>query len=137
VFKHGYSRERSSFQDGAFDEAVKGVDAVEHTASPFNTQFDDPQGELIAELWHERSLRMSQRLSGLPCMGRHPSSTACSSTGTYLLPPFIRALHQDTHANISSTFRLRSRIIHHQFPLIYAFVPHPPSHDLVAPPSNA
>ena len=33
-------------KDGAFDEAVKGVDAVEHTASPFHTKADDPE-ELI------------------------------------------------------------------------------------------
>ncbi|KAF8999638.1 hypothetical protein BDQ17DRAFT_1410630 [Cyathus striatus] len=32
--------------EGAFDEAVKGVDAIEHTASPFHTNADDPQ-ELI------------------------------------------------------------------------------------------
>ncbi|ELU41848.1 D-lactaldehyde dehydrogenase [Rhizoctonia solani AG-1 IA] len=30
-------------QEGAFDEAVKGVDAVAHTASPFHFQADDPQ----------------------------------------------------------------------------------------------
>jgi nucleoside-diphosphate-sugar epimerase len=29
-------------QEGAFDAAVRGVDAVEHTASPFNTHFEDP-----------------------------------------------------------------------------------------------
>ncbi|KAJ7731808.1 NAD-P-binding protein [Mycena maculata] len=29
-------------QDGAFDEAVKGVDAIEHTASPFHMKADDP-----------------------------------------------------------------------------------------------
>ncbi|KAJ6596330.1 hypothetical protein DFH09DRAFT_905482 [Mycena vulgaris] len=29
-------------QEGAFDEAVKGVDAIEHTASPFHFQADDP-----------------------------------------------------------------------------------------------
>ncbi|KAJ7662725.1 D-lactaldehyde dehydrogenase [Mycena polygramma] len=28
--------------DGAFDEAVKGVDAIEHTASPFHFKVDDP-----------------------------------------------------------------------------------------------
>ncbi|KAL1751107.1 hypothetical protein FB107DRAFT_222671 [Schizophyllum commune] len=33
-------------KEGAFDEAVKGVDAVEHTASPFHFRADDPQ-ELI------------------------------------------------------------------------------------------
>ena len=33
-------------EDGAFDEAVKGVDAVAHTASPFHFQAEDPQGIL-------------------------------------------------------------------------------------------
>ena len=36
-----------SAQDHAFDEAVKGVDAIEHTASPFHFNVKDPQ-ELIA-----------------------------------------------------------------------------------------
>jgi hypothetical protein len=31
-------------QEGAFDEAVKGVDAIEHTASPFHLKADDPDG---------------------------------------------------------------------------------------------
>ncbi|KAH6903380.1 D-lactaldehyde dehydrogenase [Coprinopsis sp. MPI-PUGE-AT-0042] len=34
-------------QDGAFDEAVKGVDAIEHTASPFSTNLDDPDDFII------------------------------------------------------------------------------------------
>ena len=34
-------------QDGAFDDAVKGVDAIEHTASPFNLKVQGPQGELL------------------------------------------------------------------------------------------
>ncbi|KAJ7016547.1 hypothetical protein C8F04DRAFT_1160741 [Mycena alexandri] len=33
-------------KEGAFDEAVKGVDAIEHTASPYHFQADDP-AELI------------------------------------------------------------------------------------------
>lgn len=33
-------------KDGAFDEAVKGVDGIAHTASPFHLKADDPQ-ELI------------------------------------------------------------------------------------------
>ncbi|KAJ7079901.1 hypothetical protein C8R44DRAFT_824555 [Mycena epipterygia] len=33
-------------QEGAFDDAVQGVDAIEHTASPFHFHADDPQ-ELI------------------------------------------------------------------------------------------
>ena len=34
------------YQEGAFDEYVKDVDAIEHTASPFHLRADDPQ-ELI------------------------------------------------------------------------------------------
>ncbi|KAJ6512297.1 hypothetical protein DFH09DRAFT_877724, partial [Mycena vulgaris] len=34
------------FKDGAFDEAVQGVDAIEHTASPFHLNADEPE-ELI------------------------------------------------------------------------------------------
>ena len=34
-------------QPGAFDEVVKGVDGIAHTASPFHFQADDPNGEFI------------------------------------------------------------------------------------------
>ena len=36
---------------GAFDEAVKGVDAIEHTASPFHFKADDPSGECAVLCW--------------------------------------------------------------------------------------
>lgn len=32
------------FKEGAFDEAVKGVDAIEHTASPFHANAKEPEG---------------------------------------------------------------------------------------------
>ncbi|KAG8853840.1 methylglyoxal reductase (NADPH-dependent) gre2 [Tulasnella sp. 330] len=51
--KDGYGKDKFSFvivedmeKKGAFDQVVVGVDAVEHTASPFHIQADDPQ-ELI------------------------------------------------------------------------------------------
>jgi hypothetical protein len=31
-------------QEGAFDEALEGVDAIEHVASPVSSSFHDPQG---------------------------------------------------------------------------------------------
>lgn len=34
-------------KDGAFDEAVKDVDAIEHTASPFHFKADDPRGMIL------------------------------------------------------------------------------------------
>ena len=36
-------------QEGAFDEAVKGVDAIEHTASPFHTNVTEPEGRVPAQ----------------------------------------------------------------------------------------
>jgi len=36
---------RFHLQPGAFDDAVKGVDAVEHLASPVFFSFKDPDGE--------------------------------------------------------------------------------------------
>ena len=33
-----------SLQEGAFDEAVKGIVAIEHTASPVTPPSDDPEG---------------------------------------------------------------------------------------------
>lgn len=33
-----------NIQEGAFDEAVKGVDAILHTASPVILKADDPEG---------------------------------------------------------------------------------------------
>ena len=33
--------------EGGFDEAVKGVDAIEHTASPFHFKVEDPYKDLV------------------------------------------------------------------------------------------
>jgi hypothetical protein len=33
-----------NFKEGAFDEVVKGVDAIEHTASPFHFNPKEPEG---------------------------------------------------------------------------------------------
>ena len=35
-------------QPSAFDEAVKGVDAILHTASPFHWAADDPKGAQVS-----------------------------------------------------------------------------------------
>lgn len=34
-------------QEGAFDEVVKGVDAIEHTASPVTFNLEDPDGAVL------------------------------------------------------------------------------------------
>ena len=52
IFKDAVSDGRLEFvlvpdmmQQGAFDEAVKGVDAIVHTASPVHIDADDPNGK--------------------------------------------------------------------------------------------
>ena len=39
------------YKEGAFDEAVKGVDAIEHTASPFDLNNKEPEGAQKISLW--------------------------------------------------------------------------------------
>ncbi|KAI0088796.1 NAD(P)-binding protein [Irpex rosettiformis] len=46
-------------KDGAFDEAVKGVDAIEHTASPFHFKADDPNELIIPAIHGTRSILVS------------------------------------------------------------------------------
>ncbi|TRM58179.1 hypothetical protein BD626DRAFT_410903 [Schizophyllum amplum] len=46
-------------KDGAFDEAVKGVDAVEHTASPFHFKATDPEELIVPAVNGTRSMLRS------------------------------------------------------------------------------
>jgi hypothetical protein len=61
------------WQDGAFDEYVKDVDAVEHTASPFQNDFDDPQEAIVPAVHGTTSIIKSVITHGcvvsfaLPC----------------------------------------------------------------------
>lgn len=41
----------TQFQPGAFDEAVKGVDAIAHAASPVSFAADDPKGDFFSNLF--------------------------------------------------------------------------------------
>ena len=43
-FEHITSDMTFELKEGAFDEAVKGVDAIEHTASPFHLNLKEPDG---------------------------------------------------------------------------------------------
>ena len=56
-------------KDGAFDEAVKGVDAIAHTASPFHYKATDPDGMsdflwMLVIFWRPERIQIS---SSLPC----------------------------------------------------------------------
>lgn len=60
-----------SEQDGAFDEAVKGVNAIEHTASPLPSSAPDPDGmyrslyvDICIDFDRVRQRRLSQPFKG-------------------------------------------------------------------------
>jgi nucleoside-diphosphate-sugar epimerase len=58
-------------KDGAFDEAVRGVDAIAHTASPFHYKSNNPDGTpccflIISGLVGDQARHM-QISSSLPC----------------------------------------------------------------------
>jgi hypothetical protein len=38
-------------QEGAFDEVIKGVDAIEHTSSPVTFNLEDPDGAVVFFLY--------------------------------------------------------------------------------------
>jgi nucleoside-diphosphate-sugar epimerase len=61
-------------KDGAFDEAVKGVDAIAHTASPFHYKATTPDGMSdfvrIVALFDAQDKQIS---SSLPCREPHRS----------------------------------------------------------------
>ncbi|KAF9791249.1 NAD(P)-binding protein [Thelephora terrestris] len=50
-------------QEGAFDEAVKGVDAIAHTASPFHYEADDPNELIVPAINGTRGILKSAHKS--------------------------------------------------------------------------
>jgi hypothetical protein len=52
-----------SYQEGAFDEAVKGIDAIEHTASPAHFNAVDPQGGCLVHISLHSSLIIESRVN--------------------------------------------------------------------------
>ncbi|CCM04264.1 uncharacterized protein FIBRA_06433 [Fibroporia radiculosa] len=63
---------------GAFDEAVKGVDAIEHTASPFHFKADDPD-ELIVPAVHGTTRVLESALAYGTAVKRIVVTSSCAS----------------------------------------------------------
>ena len=53
------------FQDGAFDEAVKGVDGIIHTASPFSPTVETAEGDYFITLSRLKNLTRQKTSSAL------------------------------------------------------------------------
>ncbi|KAL0948587.1 hypothetical protein HGRIS_011146 [Hohenbuehelia grisea] len=65
-------------KNGAFDEAVKGVDAIEHVASPFHLKADDPQ-ELIVPAVNGTVGILESALKYGPSVKRVVITSSCAS----------------------------------------------------------
>ncbi|KAJ8508026.1 hypothetical protein ONZ45_g9660 [Pleurotus djamor] len=65
-------------KDGAFDEAVKGVDGIEHLASPFHTKAEDPQ-DIIGPAVSGTVGILSSVLKNNPNVKRVVITSSCAS----------------------------------------------------------
>lgn len=61
-------------QEGAFDTAVQGVDAIEHTASPFHFNADDPNGTFFINQPHNIYLVKYLRINRASCKRNYRNS---------------------------------------------------------------
>ncbi|KAL0956958.1 hypothetical protein HGRIS_003059 [Hohenbuehelia grisea] len=65
-------------EKGAFDEAVKGVDAIEHVASPYHVEADDPQ-DLIAPAVNGTVGILESALKYAPTVKRVVITSSCAA----------------------------------------------------------
>ncbi|KAF9457365.1 hypothetical protein BDZ94DRAFT_1273374 [Collybia nuda] len=75
-------------KDGAFDEAVKGVDAIEHLASPFHLNADDPQ-EIIGPAVKGTVGILHSVLKNAPGVKRIVVTSSCAAVLTISKEPRI------------------------------------------------
>ncbi|RPD65277.1 NAD(P)-binding protein [Lentinus tigrinus ALCF2SS1-7] len=75
-------------KDGAFDEAVKGVDAIAHTASPFHLKAVEPE-ELIVPAVNGTTGILASALKNAPSVKRIVVTSSCASVLTPSTEPRI------------------------------------------------
>lgn len=75
-------------QEGAFDEAVKGVDAIEHTASPFHLKADYPDEIIVPAVKGTVGILQSALTHG-PTVKRIVVLASCASVLTALPEPRV------------------------------------------------
>ena len=94
----------TSHQEGAFDEAVKGVDAIAHTASPFHMRADDPDELIIPAVRGTTGILASARAHA-PGVQRIVVTSSCASVLTPLTEP---RLFSEEDWNEASVARVRA-----------------------------
>ncbi|KAL4259842.1 NAD(P)-binding domain superfamily protein [Pleurotus pulmonarius] len=75
-------------KDGAFDDAVKGVDGIEHVASPFHLKADDPQ-ELIGPAVNGTLGILNSALRNNPTLKRVVVTSSCAAVLEILPEPKV------------------------------------------------
>ncbi len=87
-------------QDGAFDDAVKGIDAIAHTASPFHFKADDP-AELIGPAVHGTTGILLSALKHGSSVKRIVITSSCASVLTPSPDPHIFSEEDWNEASIA------------------------------------
>ncbi|KAF5347603.1 hypothetical protein D9756_010684 [Leucocoprinus leucothites] len=85
-------------KEGAFDEAVKGVDAIEHTASPFVANIVDPQGYIKPAVQGTIGI-MQSAVKHAPGVKRIVITSSC---GAVMAPPSKPSIFTEKDWNIDS-----------------------------------
>ncbi|PCH42478.1 NAD(P)-binding protein [Wolfiporia cocos MD-104 SS10] len=75
-------------KEGAFDEAVQGVDAIEHIASPCHPGTDDPQDMIIPAVNGTLGILQSARAHGSNVQ-RVVITSSCATIAEYTNPPRV------------------------------------------------
>ena len=92
----------SHTQDGAFDEAVKGVDAIAHTASPFHFKADDPS-ELIVPAVRGTTGILASALAHAPqAVNRIVITSSCAAVLTPARQPGLFSEEDWNEASIAA-----------------------------------
>ncbi|RPD61332.1 NAD(P)-binding protein [Lentinus tigrinus ALCF2SS1-6] len=76
-------------KEGAFDEAVKGVDAIAHTASPFHDRADDPSEIIVPAVQGTLSVLHSALQHGAQSVQRVVITASCASIFEYGATPRV------------------------------------------------
>jgi len=93
-------------KEGAFDEAVKGMDAIEHTASPFHNSADDPE-ELLGPAIKGTVGILDSVLKNAPQVKRVVITSSCAAV--YDTNSKVPGVFSEKDWNISSGERIKEK----------------------------
>ncbi|EMD31995.1 hypothetical protein CERSUDRAFT_119302 [Gelatoporia subvermispora B] len=91
-------------KEGAFDDAVQGVSAIAHTASPFHTRADEPDELIVPAVQGTTSVLRSAARFGGPALKRIAVTSSCAA----VLDPGAPRLFSEADWNEASVAEVRA-----------------------------